>query len=75
MDNEDEGAHHVDELGELEPEVDGERLGEVGDGADEPVVVLQQVVVQLLGVRVAAARHWSRKKSGPFSKSRPDWFL
>ena len=44
---------HVNELGELEAEPDGEGLGEVGHGSDEAVVVVQQVVIQSLGVGVA----------------------
>ena len=43
---------HVNELGELEAEPDGEGLGEVGHGSDEAVVVVQQVIIQPLGVRV-----------------------
>ena len=44
----------VDQLGELEPQLDGQLLRVVGDGPDEAVVVAQQVVVQPLGVGVAA---------------------
>ena len=54
------GGHHlvlqvnIDQLGELEPQLDGQLLRVVGDGPDEAVVVAQQVVVQPLGVGVAA---------------------
>ena len=43
----------VDQLGELEPQLDGQLLRVVGHGPDEAVVVAQQVVVQPLGVGVA----------------------
>ena len=44
---------HVDELGELEAQPDGEGLCEVGDWSDETVVVVEQVIIQSLGMRVA----------------------
>ena len=46
-------THHGYELGELELEVDGDCLGDVGHGPDQLVVVAQQVVIQPLGVRVS----------------------
>ena len=45
--------YHVYQLGELEPQLDCEGLGEVGDRSDEAVVVMEEVVIQPLGVRVA----------------------
>ena len=44
---------HIDKLRELESELDGEGLCEVGDRSDEAVVVMEEVVIQPLGVRVA----------------------
>ena len=46
-------AHHVNELGEFEAEFDSEGLTEVCDGPDEAVVIVEKIVVQPLGVRVA----------------------
>ena len=46
-------AHHVNELTESESQLDSEGLCEVVDRSDEAVVVVQEVVVQSLGVRVA----------------------
>ena len=44
---------NVYQLGEFEPELDGESLGEVWDRPDQPVVVVEQVVIESLGVGVA----------------------
>ena len=44
---------HVDELGELEAQPDSEGLCEVGNWSDETVVVVEQVIIQSLGMRIA----------------------
>ena len=52
------GTHHVDDLRESEAEFDGEGVGGVPDRADQLVVaaLLQEVIVQALGVRTRAGR-------------------
>ena len=53
------GCHHlvlqvnVDQLRQLQPKLDGERLREVGDRSDQPVVVVEQVVIKPFGVWVS----------------------
>ena len=53
------GGHHlvlqvnVDQLRQLQPKLDGERLREVGDRSDQPVVVVEQVVIKPFGVWVS----------------------
>ncbi len=42
----------VHQLGELQPQLDRQLVGQVGDGPDQAVVVAQEVVVQTLGVRI-----------------------
>ena len=57
--NPDVGGHHlvlqvhIDQLGQLQAQLDCEGLCEVWHGSDQPVVVVEQVVVQSLGVGVA----------------------
>ena len=69
------GGHHlvlqinVYQLGEFEPELDGEGLGEVWDRPDQPVVVVEQVVIQPLGVRVSLSS-WTDHTS-QYIKSSP----
>ena len=55
-------THHVDDLRESEAEFDGEGVGGVSHRADQFVVaaLLQEVIVQALGVRTRARR---RKRS------------
>ena len=45
-------TYHGYQLGELQLEVDGDSLTDVGHGSHQLVVVGQQVVIQSLGVRV-----------------------
>ena len=53
------GGHHlvlqvdIDQLGQLEAQLDCEGLCEVWDRSDQPVVVVEQVVIQPLCVGVA----------------------
>ena len=49
--------HHVNQLGELQLELDGDGVGDVDDGPDQLVVAGEQVVKQPLGVRVALSQH------------------
>lgn len=49
------GAHHVDELTQLELDAHGESVADVEHGPHELVVVAEQVVVQPLGVGVGGA--------------------
>ena len=57
--NPDVGGHHlvlqvhIDQLGQLQAQLDCEGLCEVWHGSDQPVVVVEQVVIQSLGVGVA----------------------
>ena len=44
---------HIDQLGQLEAQLDGEGLCEVRHWSDQPVVVVEQVVIESLGVGVA----------------------
>lgn len=48
-------THHIDELGELETQLDGESVGVVSDGPDESVVGAEEVVVEPLSVRIGVA--------------------
>ena len=43
---------NIDQLGELEAQLDSEGLCEVWHRSDQPVVVVEQVVIQSLGVGV-----------------------
>jgi hypothetical protein len=45
-------THHVYELREAQPHLDGKAVRVVAHGPDEPIVVAQQVVVQPLRFRV-----------------------
>ena len=53
------GGHHlvlevdIDQLREFQPEPDSEGLCEVGHRSDEAVVVMEEVIIQPLGVRIA----------------------
>lgn len=53
------GGHHlvlqvnIDQLRELQAESDSQSLCEVGHRPDEAVVVMEEVIVQPLGVRIA----------------------
>ena len=49
-------SHHVNELGELELDLDGDGVRDVLDGSDELVVSRQDLIIQSLGVRVASTR-------------------
>ena len=46
-------THHINKLGELELELDGDGVGDVHDGPDELVVGGEQVIKQPLGIRVS----------------------
>ena len=46
-------THHINQLGELELELDGDSVGDVHDGSDELVVGGEQVIKQALGIRVS----------------------
>ena len=37
-------THHVDELGELELELDGDGIGDVDDGPDQLVVAGEEII-------------------------------
>ena len=50
-------THHVDELGELELELDGDGVRDVHDGPDQLVVGGEQVIKQPLGVWVTRGQH------------------
>ena len=57
-------SHHVDELGELELDLDGNRVGNVLDGPDKLVVARQDLIIQSLGVWVTINRLWNKQLSG-----------
>ena len=46
-------THHINQLGELELELDGDSVGDVHDGSDELVVGGEQVIKQALGIWVS----------------------
>ena len=48
---------HIDELRELEAELDGQLLGVVGHRPDQPVVVVEQVIVEALRVRIGISKN------------------
>ena len=50
-------THHIDQLGELELELDGDGVRDVHDGPDELVVGGEQVIKQPLGIRVTRGVH------------------
>ena len=50
-------THHIDQLGELELELDGDGVRDVHDGPDELVVGGEQVIKQPLGIRVTRCVH------------------
>ena len=49
--------HHVNQLGELQLELDGDGVGDVDNRPNQLVVAGEQVVKQPLGVRVALSQH------------------
>ena len=49
--------HHINQLGELQLELDGDGVRDVHDGPDELVVGGEQVIKQPLGIRVTRGVH------------------
>ena len=49
--------HHVNQLGELQLELDGDGVRDVDDRPHQLVVAGQQVVKQPLGVRITLSQH------------------
>ncbi len=57
-------THHIDELWKFESQFDGQFFSVVGHRPDQSVVVVQEVVVQTFGVRVA--HHWNENGKSKF---------
>ena len=50
-------THHINQLGELELELDGDGVRDVHDGPDQLVVGGEQVIKQALGIRITPGQH------------------
>ena len=50
-------THHINQLGELQLELDGDGVRDVDDGPHQLVVAGEQVVKQPLGVRITLSQH------------------
>lgn len=64
LDGRGSSTHNVDELGEAQSHFDSEAIAVVANGADEAVVVGQQVVVETLRFRIGRGTRKRGNKTG-----------
>lgn len=50
------GPYQFEQVGQFESKIDGQSLRVVGNRADKPVVVTEQIIVQTFGIRVRFER-------------------